>query len=115
MLTLDQFSALIVFAVTAELIDQFANADKDTATQFFFSYLLSLLQDSLYVLTDADHKSGFNQQTISLARLFRVVETGLVTSSLAESAGADKSVSNSLFLKEFVANLLKNAFPHVAP
>ncbi|EJD43612.1 hypothetical protein AURDEDRAFT_145424 [Auricularia subglabra TFB-10046 SS5] len=105
----------IGLTITVELIDSFATADAETANQFFFSYLLSLLQDILYVLTDADHKSGFNNQTVILSRLFRVVEGGLVTSSLAESAGADASISNSLFLKEFVANLLKNAFPHVAP
>ncbi|KZV88566.1 hypothetical protein EXIGLDRAFT_651045 [Exidia glandulosa HHB12029] len=101
--------------ITVELIEAFAERDQETANQFFLSYLLSLLQDILYVLTDADHKSGFNLQTMILARLFRVVEGGIVTSSLAESAGADPSIPNSLFLKEFVANLLKNAFPHVAP
>lgn len=102
--------------VTLELIDQFANAEKETANQFFYSYLLSMLQDILYVLTDADHKSGFNLQIMILARLFRIVESGAVTLSLAESAGApDPSKSNSLFLKEFAASLLKNAFPHVAP
>lgn len=100
--------------IVVELIDSFGDRDKETANSFFHTYLLALMQDILYVLTDADHKSGFNLQTVILARLFRVVEAGIIESSLAEAAGADPSIPNSLFVKEFVANLLKNAFPHVA-
>jgi hypothetical protein len=34
-------------------------------------YYLALLQDMFFVLTDADHKSGFKSTALVLARLFK--------------------------------------------
>ncbi|EJD46037.1 hypothetical protein AURDEDRAFT_113759 [Auricularia subglabra TFB-10046 SS5] len=105
----------IGLSICLELINNFAMSDQDTANKFFYSYFFSLLQDVLFVLTDADHKSGFKLQSAILQRLFQLVETGAITASLAEAGGADPSTPNDLFVKQFCSNLLKSAFTHIAP
>ncbi|TEB36228.1 hypothetical protein FA13DRAFT_1810834 [Coprinellus micaceus] len=83
-----------------EVVNNFANAGDSTVTNAFFQqYFLSIMQDIFFVLTDTDHKSGFKLQSLLLARLFQL----------------DPNISNSVFLREYTANLLKNAFPHVQP
>ena len=89
-------------------------AEPTVGNAFFQQYFLSILQDIFFVLTDADHKSGFKLQSLLLARMFQLVETNQIQSPLFNPAQvADSNMSNSLFLKEYCANLLKTAFPHV--
>jgi len=97
-----------------EVINNFAGTDPNVSDAFFREYFLSILQDIFFVLTDADHKSGFKLQSLLLARLFQLVETGQIHTPLFDPAAVpDPNISNSVFLKEYCANLLKNAFPHV--
>lgn len=97
-----------------EVVNNFANADPPVSNAFFQQYFLSIMQDIFYVLTDTDHKSGFKLQSMLLARMFQLVETGGITVPLFDPASVpDPNISNSQFLKEYTANLLKNAFPHV--
>lgn len=94
----------------------FANAERDVSNAFFQQYFLSILQDILYVLTDADHKSGFKLQSVLLARMFQLVESGQIQAPLYDpSTITDPNMTNSLFLKEYCNNMLKTAFPHVHP
>ncbi|KAG8217548.1 CRM1 C terminal-domain-containing protein [Butyriboletus roseoflavus] len=97
-----------------EVVNNFASAEPAVSNAFFQQYFLSILQDIFFVLTDADHKSGFKLQSLLLARMFQLVETNQIQSPLFNPAQvADPNMSNSLFLKEYCANLLKTAFPHV--
>ena len=99
-----------------EVVNNFATATEPQYTNLFFQqYFLSILQDIFFVLTDADHKSGFKLQSLLLARLFQLVENGTITATLFDPAQVpDPNISNSVFLREYTSNLLKNAFPHVA-
>lgn len=100
--------------VCLEVVNNFASAEPAVSNAFFQQYFLSILQDIFFVLTDADHKSGFKLQSLLLARMFQLVETNQIQSPLFNPAQvADANMSNSLFLKEYCANLLKTAFPHV--
>lgn len=66
------------------------------------------------MLTDADHKSGFKLQSMLLARLFQLVETGQIQAPLYDPATiTDPNMTNSAFLKDYCKNMLKTAFPHV--
>jgi exportin-1 len=47
-------------AVAFDLVNNFAGTTPEIANQFFQQYLTNLLGDILYVLTDADHKSGMS-------------------------------------------------------
>lgn len=97
-----------------EVINNFATADSGVANAFFQQYFLSIMQDIFYVLTDTDHKSGFKLQSILLARTFQLVETNQITVPLFDpSQVPDSNISNAVFLREYTANLLKSAFPHV--
>src|SRR5262245_41927305 len=41
-----------------EIFNNVAETDPVMSTQFFQAYFLPILQDTLYVLTDSDHKAG---------------------------------------------------------
>ncbi|THH33915.1 hypothetical protein EUX98_g342 [Antrodiella citrinella] len=99
--------------VCLEVINNFANADPTVKNSFFQQYFLSIMQDIFFVLTDTDHKSGFKLQSVLLARMFQLVQTDQITVPLDPTQVADSGISNSQFLSEYTANLLKNAFPHV--
>ena len=100
--------------VCLEVINNFSTADPQVSNQFFQQYFLSIMQDVFFVLTDTDHKSGFKLQSMVLARLFQLVLTGAIGVPLFDpSTVPDPNISNSVFLQEYTANLLKNAFPHL--
>ncbi|KAH9934873.1 CRM1 C terminal-domain-containing protein [Fomitopsis serialis] len=97
-----------------EVVNNFAGADPQVSNAFFQQYFLSIMQDIFFVLTDTDHKSGFKLQSLLLARMFQLAETNAITVPLFDPASVpDPSMGNSRFLKEYTANLLKTAFPHV--
>ncbi|OBZ75216.1 Exportin-1 [Grifola frondosa] len=97
-----------------EVINNFAGAEPAVSNAFFQQYFLSILQDIFYVLTDTDHKSGFKLQSSLLARMFQLAETNQISVPLFDpSTVPDPNISNSMFLREYTANLLKSAFPHV--
>jgi len=100
-----------------EVINNFASATEMAVSNAFFQqYFLSIVQDIFFVLTDADHKSGFKLQSALLARLFQLVEANHIQAPLYDpSQVPEPNMTNSIFLREFCANLLKTAFPHVQP
>jgi exportin-1 len=102
-------------SVCLEVVNNFADADPVVANAFFQQYFLSIVQDIFFVLTDTDHKSGFKLQSLLLARMFQLVEGGELQTLLYDPAALPENMTNSIFLKEFTANLLKTAFPHVLP
>ncbi|THG96616.1 hypothetical protein EW145_g7750 [Phellinidium pouzarii] len=97
-----------------EVVNNFAAEDIQIANAFFQQYFLSITQDIFYVLTDADHKSGFKLQSVLLARMFQLVETNAIQAPLFDPAAMpDPTITNAVFLKEYTSNLLKSAFPHM--
>lgn len=105
---------MMVSIVCLEVVNNFATADPSVSNAFFQQYFLSIMQDIFFVLTDTDHKSGFKLQSLVLARLFQLVETNSITVPLFDpSTVPDPNVSNVIFLRDYTANLLKNAFPHI--
>ncbi|TFY68891.1 hypothetical protein EVG20_g3368 [Dentipellis fragilis] len=98
-----------------EVINNFAGADPAVANAFFQQFYLSLLQDVFFVLTDADHKSGFKLQSLLLGRMVQLVMTDQIQAPLYDVATVtDPNMTNAIFLREYTANLLKSAFPHAA-
>ncbi|KAF8968380.1 CRM1 C terminal-domain-containing protein [Flammula alnicola] len=98
-----------------EVVNNFATAADPTVTNAFFQqYFLSIIQDIFFVLTDTDHKSGFKLQSVLLARMFQLIELNVIQTPLFDPAQvSDPSMTNTTFLREYTANLLKTAFPHV--
>ncbi|KAL1923674.1 uncharacterized protein VTP21DRAFT_8654 [Calcarisporiella thermophila] len=100
--------------ICLELINNFTASEPAIANAFFQSYFLSILQDVFYVLSDTDHKSGFKMQTIVLARLFQLLESGAIQAPLFDPAQVpNPNITNKEFLQEYIVNLLQTAFPHL--
>ncbi|KAJ7285677.1 CRM1 C terminal-domain-containing protein [Mycena rebaudengoi] len=97
-----------------EVVNNFAGTEPAVANAFFQQYFLSIVQDIFFVLTDTDHKSGFKLQSVVLARMFQLVEINAIQTPLFDPAQiTDPNMTNALFLREYCADLLHNAFPHV--
>ncbi|KAF8939545.1 Crm1-F1 [Dissophora ornata] len=102
--------------ICLEIINNFTASDPAIANQFYQAYFLNLLNDIFFVLTDNNHKSGFKLQSQLLARMFFLVESGAVQAPLFTPAQVtDPNMTNGQFLREYMINLLQNAFPHLQP
>lgn len=106
---------LFFYLVCLEVVNNFASAaDQSVTNAFFQQYFLSIIQDIFFVLTDADHKSGFKLQSVLLARMFQLVEINVIQTPLFDPAQvSEPGMTNAVFLRQYTANLLKTAFPHV--
>lgn len=103
-------------SILLELVNNLGMQDAQVLNSFAQSYLLSIVQDLLATITDADHKSGFKTQSALLVRLFELVEAGRITAPLWDvNEISDPGMSNPLFIRQHVSTLLRNAFPNVTP
>ncbi|KAJ3415020.1 Karyopherin transporter [Chytridiales sp. JEL 0842] len=100
--------------ICLDLIVNFSKTDPAIANAFFQTYFLSILQDIFYVLTNTFHKSGFKLQSLILAQMFQLVDSGAITAPLFNPATVpNPNMTNQEFLREHVVNLLQAAFPHL--
>ncbi|KAG0358687.1 Karyopherin transporter [Gamsiella multidivaricata] len=103
-------------SICVDIINNFASSDPAVANQFYQTYFLNLLNDIFFVLTDNNHKSGFKLQSQVLTRMFYLVDSGAVQAPLfTPGQVSDPTMTNERFLKEYMMNLLQNAFPHLQP
>jgi exportin-1 len=100
-------------AVAFEIVNNFASSSTEIANQFYAGYLLNLLGDVFFVVTDPDHKSQFKASSLLLARLISLVETDQVKVPLFDPAIVGEGMTNQIFLKKYVADLLQRAFSHM--
>ena len=117
-----------------ELMDNMADVpNQQTSSLFFQQFFIPILQDVFFVLTDPDHKSGtfafcnahariiltsvlgFKSQSMLLARMFFLVESGRISDPVYTSEQAPAGTTNKAFLQSFVANLLQRAFTNLQP
>ncbi|KAL1623050.1 Karyopherin transporter [Diplodia seriata] len=96
-----------------ELISNMSETDPGTCNTFFQSFYTTILQDVFFVLTDNDHKAGFKHQSMLLAKMFWLVESGKISGPIYTPEMAPAGTSNRDFLKNFTGNLLANAFPNL--
>lgn len=95
--------------IMLELITNISNQDASVANAFYQQYLLSIIQDTFYVLCEPDHKAGFKTQCAVLAKIYELIETGRVQIPL----GPDGNPDNRAFIRQYTSNLLRNAFPQM--
>ncbi|CAL7946208.1 unnamed protein product [Xylocopa violacea] len=77
------------------------------AQNFYQTYFTDILQHIFSVVTDSSHIAGLNMHAIILAYMFSLVELGRIKVPLGPVP------DNTLYVQEFVARLLKAAFPHL--
>ncbi|CAH1760654.1 6848_t:CDS:2, partial [Entrophospora sp. SA101] len=94
--------------ICLELLNNISNQESAVANAFYQQYYLNLLQDVFFVLTDTDHKSV-------LQFMFSIVESGVVQAPLFSPEIRDPEMTNQRYLREYVINLLQNAFTHLQP
>jgi exportin-1 len=85
----------------------------EVAQSFYQRYLLTLVQEIFSIMTDRLHKSGFRLQATLLMHILQTVALGQVTVPLFDSSSVPPGTDNAIFLKDFLSNILSNAFPNV--
>ena len=86
-------------------------SSSDVAQQFYQTYYLNLLQHIYSVITDTSHKANFKMHATILAYMISLVEAGSVTVPLYDPSTG--SSNNQQFLRDYISNLLKQAFPNL--
>ncbi|XP_039253887.1 exportin-1-like [Styela clava] len=82
--------------------------EKQASQSFFQTYFTDILQHVFSVVTDTSHTAGLTMHATILAYMFSLVENGRITAPLHPDA-----TDNVVFVHDYVANLLKTAFPHL--
>jgi exportin-1 len=90
---------------------QNVSGQPEAAQSFYQTYYTDILQHMFSVVTDTSHTAGLTMHATILAYMFTLVETNKITANLNPAAGA--TPNNMMFVQEFVANLLRTAFPHL--
>ncbi|ODV93732.1 hypothetical protein PACTADRAFT_51489 [Pachysolen tannophilus NRRL Y-2460] len=80
---------------------------------FYQTFYFPILSDTFYVLTDSDHKSGFRLQAQLLSKLIELVENDVIKEPLYQEGVAPSGTSNSVYLKQYLSNMLMSAFNHL--
>jgi exportin-1 len=80
---------------------------------FYQMFLLPLVQDIIYIMTDRLHKSGFRLQSMILMQIIHSVQLGAVTVPLFDLSAMPPGTDNVMFMKEYLSNLLSSSFPNV--
>ncbi|ODN05594.1 Exportin-1 [Orchesella cincta] len=91
-------------------------SSKEVAAQSFYqTYFTDIVQHIFSVVTDTSHTAGLGMHATILAYLFTIVEVGKITVPLNGTPAAVpfEPAQNVLYVQEYVANLLKTAFPHL--
>ncbi|GAB1295859.1 Exportin-1 [Apodemus speciosus] len=85
-------------------------AQEEAAAQSFYqTYFCDILQHIFSVVTDTSHTAGLTMHASILAYMFNLVEEGKISTPL----NPGNPVNNQMFIQDYVANLLKSAFPHL--
>lgn len=87
-------------------------ATHEAAQSFYQTYYTDIMQHVLSVVTDSSHTPGLTLQATILAYMFSLVELGKITVPLSPSVVAGTG-GNMLYVQEYLAQLLKSAFPHL--
>ncbi|XP_075993029.1 exportin-1 [Genypterus blacodes] len=85
-------------------------AQEEAAAQSFYqTYFCDVLQHIFSVVTDTSHTAGLTMHATILAYMFNLVEEGKISVAL----NATNPANNQAHVQEYIANLLKTAFPHL--
>merc|ERR1712025_1249997 len=85
----------------------------EAAQSFYQTYYTDILQHMFSVVTDTSHTAGLTMHATILAYMFSLVETDKITAPLNSTEQTANNMNNMAYIQTFVANLLKNAFPHL--
>ncbi|SCW00802.1 LAFE_0C12310g1_1 [Lachancea fermentati] len=84
------------------------------ANAFYENFFFTFISETFFVLTDSDHKSGFSKQSMLLMKLISLVEENKIAVPVYKPGEAPEGTSNQIYLANYMANMLSNAFPHLS-
>ena len=93
------------------MLRKFLTTDAQAAQTFYQLYYLETMQHIFAVVAECSHTSGLTAHSQILANLFSIVEQGHIKVPLAPEV--QDPAQNLLYVQQFMANLLKTAFPHL--
>lgn len=89
--------------------------NETASNDFYKTYYTDILQHIFSVVTDSSHTAGLTMHASILAYMFSLVEQNQVKVALDPAAAPESAFTENLtYVKTFVANLLKAAFPHLS-
>ncbi|CAF1524233.1 unnamed protein product [Adineta ricciae] len=93
------------------MLRKFLTCDPQAAQTFYQVYYLETMQHIFAVVSERSHTSGLTAHSQILANLFLIAEQALIKVPLAPEI--QDPAQNLLYVQQFMANLLKTAFPHL--
>ena len=84
------------------------------ANEFYKNYYFVFISETFYVLTDADHKSGFSKQSALLMNLISLVYDNKIAVPIYAENEAPQGTSNQVYLNQYLSNMLSSVFPHLS-
>mmetsp|Transcript_19910 Transcript_19910/g.25976 ORF Transcript_19910/g.25976 Transcript_19910/m.25976 type:complete len:1094 (+) Transcript_19910:217-3498(+) len=97
------------------LYELLKNVEKtpQVAQEFYQQFLIQLMEQVLYVLTDRLHKSGIKMHASLLQHMLHLVEMDKVTVPLFDPAGYPPGTTNQAYVRDYIGNLLLTQFPNL--
>lgn len=99
--------------LTLELMTNMGDLHNGLSDMFFQKFFKPIINDTLYVLTDSDHKAGFKVQSQILGKLIELISSNSITGPLYLPGEASPDTSNMVYFKEYICSTLISAFPHL--
>lgn len=99
--------------LTLELMTNMGDLHNELSDMFFQKFFKPIINDTLYVLTDSDHKAGFKVQSQILAKLIQLIELKSISSPLYAPNEVPAGTSNMDYFKDYFCNILLSAFSHL--
>ncbi|CAH1792053.1 unnamed protein product [Owenia fusiformis] len=85
--------------------------EESSAQSFYQTYYTDILQHVFSVVTDSSHTAGLTMHATILGYMFSLLESNKITIQL--SPPDMPAAQNLQYVQQFLANLLKAAFPHL--
>lgn len=93
-------------------IEQLGPSNK-FAIGFYRNYFFSIISDVFFVITDSDHKSGFKFQSQLIAKMIGLVCENKISGFIYADGSAPAGTSNEMYLRNYLGNMLMQAFPQL--
>lgn len=85
----------------------------DITGPFFKQYTGLIVGDTFMVLTDPDHRSGFQLQSTIFLTFIQAIEENKIPVPLYEEDQAPAGTTNAQYFRDYLIKSLKNAFPNL--
>ncbi|KAK8802110.1 hypothetical protein WA158_006505 [Blastocystis sp. Blastoise] len=92
-----------------EILTQARNTNDEVRQPFYKNFLINILAETMYVLTDRMHIGTFALQCSLLQLIFTIILSGNVTVPLFENTPNDVGTANYIF------TIITTAFPNISP